>query len=83
MLPNPYTIVILNHSRLDHCFRVPSVMDSAISGTFTVLPAGKLLDVVDTLNYKKSNRRIFDVKVVFELHKFRDGHYVFIEQSSH
>lgn len=41
----------------------------------------QLLDAVDTLNYEIANRRIFDVKVVFEFHKFHDDHYFFIQQS--
>ncbi len=29
--------------RFDHCFRVPSDIDSAIGGTLTILSAGRLL----------------------------------------
>lgn len=39
-------------------------MDSAISGTLTVLSATKILEMVDTPNYNNTHRRNVDVLMI-------------------
>lgn len=55
---------------------MPSVIDSAISGTLTVLSAKKPSEVVDTVSYNNANRRNVDVPVIFRLeYKLESGCY--------
>lgn len=61
--------MVTNYSRFAHCFSVPSVIDSAISGTLTILSATNLLEVVDTLNYNNTNRRNVDVLMILRFER--------------